>query len=187
MEWQEREEWLAREVLPSEEDVREWLARRIRGVSRTDIDDAIQECYARLWQLDYTRIVNARAYFFTTARNVVGEMLRRSRVVPIATLADVDWLNADREHDSMESELSESEDAERLRQAIGSLPPKCRRIFGLRTFEGLSQREIAQRTGLAVSTVEKHVSKGLRRVMQAMQDVPSARAALPDPHGVGVD
>ena len=84
MQWEERAQWLAKEVLPSEEDVRNWLGRRIRGVSRTDIDDAIQECYARLWEIDHTRIVNARAYFFTIARNVVGEMMRRSRVVSIA-------------------------------------------------------------------------------------------------------
>src|SRR3569833_2609187 len=91
MAWQARADWLAREVLPSEEDVRTWLARRIRGLSRTDIDDAIQECYARLWELDHTRIVNARAYFFTIARNVVGEMMRRSRVVSIAMATNIDW------------------------------------------------------------------------------------------------
>jgi RNA polymerase sigma factor (sigma-70 family) len=166
---EERADWLAREVLPSEEDVRNWLARRVRGLSRTDIDDAIQECYARLWELDHTRIVNARAYFFTIARNVVGEMMRRSRVVSIAMAANIDWINLEGEEINAERHVSEYEEIERLRQSIAKLPPKCRRVFALRTFEGLSQREIAERTGLAESTVEKHLSKGLRLVMQDMQ------------------
>jgi len=169
MRWEERAEWLAREVLPSEEDVRAWLGRRIRGVSRTDIDDAIQECYARLCELDYTRIVNARAYFFTIARNVVGEMMRRSRVVPIGMVSNIDWLNGGSDDEGVERNLSAGEESERLRRAIGKLPPKCRKVFSLRTLEGLSQREIAERTGLAESTVEKHLSKGLRLVMQDMQ------------------
>jgi RNA polymerase sigma-70 factor (ECF subfamily) len=177
MQWEERAQWLAKEVLPSEEDVRNWLARRIRGVSRTDIDDAIQECYARLCELDYTRIVNARAYFFTIARNVVGEMMRRSRVVPIGMVTNIDWIAGGGDDEGVERNLSAVEDAERLRQAIGRLPPKCRRVFSLRTLEGLSQKEIAERTGLAESTVEKHLSKGLRLVMQDMQHEQVGRTA----------
>jgi RNA polymerase sigma-70 factor (ECF subfamily) len=46
-------------------------------------------------------------------------------------------------------------------EAISALPPQCRRVFLLRKVQGLSQKDVAQRLGLSVSTVEKHLATGL--------------------------
>ena len=46
--------------------------------------------------------------------------------------------------------------------AVNKLPPKCRSVVVLRMIDGLSQREISERLGIAVSTVEKHLSRGLQ-------------------------
>lgn len=164
----ERARWLAREVLPHEGDVRRWLARRIRGLSAIDLDDTLQEAYARLCAVDPERIVDARAYFFVTARHVVGEALRRSRVVPIETMADIDSLNIVGGEFDPERRLSGRQDVERFRKALEKLPPKCRQAFELRKFEELSQRQIAERMGVAESTVEKHLAKALRSIMAEM-------------------
>jgi RNA polymerase sigma-70 factor (ECF subfamily) len=40
--------WLATHILPHESDVRGWLVRHVRTLSRADADDLIQEAYARL-------------------------------------------------------------------------------------------------------------------------------------------
>lgn len=164
----ERARWLAREVLPHEGDVRRWLARRMRGLKVIDVDDALQEAYARLCAVDPERIVDARAYFFVTARHVVGEALRRSRVVPIETMADIDALNIVGGELDPERRMSGRQEVEKFRKALGKLPPKCRQAFELRKFEELSQRQIAERMGVAESTVEKHLSKALRSIMAEM-------------------
>ena len=70
-----------------------------------------------------------------------------------------------------------AEEIERLRRALEKLPPKCRRAFELRKFEELSQKQIAQRMGVAESTVEKHLSKALRLVMDEMRRGEEAPAA----------
>ncbi len=57
---------------------------------------------------------------------------------------------------------------ERLKRVLETLPPKCREAFELRKFDGLSQREIAQKMSIAESTVEKHLAKALRLVMKEM-------------------
>jgi RNA polymerase sigma-70 factor (ECF subfamily) len=57
-----------------------------------------------------------------------------------------------------------------MRQALSRLPPKCREVFELRKFEGLSQRQVAERMGIAQSTVEKHLIKALRWMMSELQD-----------------
>jgi RNA polymerase sigma factor (sigma-70 family) len=165
----ERVRWFAREVLPHEADVRRWLARKIRGLPHCDIDEIVQEAYARLWAATPERIMNSRAYFFVTARHIVGEVLRRSRVVSIETMADIGDLNIADEVGGPERHVSGREEVERMRRALTRLPPKCRQAFELRKFEGLSQRQIAAQMGIAQSTVEKHLIKALRWVMSEMK------------------
>ena len=101
---------------------------------------------------------------------MVGEVLRRSRVVSIETMADVEVLDIAHEDVGPERRLSGREEIERVRQIMAKLPPKCREAFELRKFGELSQREIAQRMQLSESTVEKHLVKALRLVMSALQE-----------------
>ena len=170
MDRSEHVRWFAREVLPHEADVRRWLTRRVRGLPDCHVDEIVQETYARLWAVGAERILNPRAYFFVTARHVVGEVLRRSRVVSIETVADVEVLDIAHEDVGPERRLSGREEIERVRQVMAQLPPKCREAFELRKFGELSQREIAQRMQLSESTVEKHLVKALRLVMSALQE-----------------
>ena len=44
---------------------------------------------------------------------------------------------------------------------LSSLSEKCRRVFELRIYEGLKNREIAERLGISIKTVEKHIKKAL--------------------------
>jgi RNA polymerase sigma-70 factor (ECF subfamily) len=50
----------------------------------------------------------------------------------------------------------------RLQLALEELPEQCRTIFQLSRFEELKYREIAERMGLSVKTVENQLSKALR-------------------------
>lgn len=162
--------WFAREVLPHEPDIRRWLAARVRGVTACDVDEVIQETYARVWSVDPRRISTVRAYLFVTARNIVGEALRRSRIVSIEAVADIENLNIVGDDITAERRLSGREEVERLHRTLGRLPAKCREAFELRKFEGLSQRDIAARMGIAESTVEKHLAKALRLVLEGMKE-----------------
>ena len=77
-----RVRWLAREILPHEQDVRIWLKRSL--VTSNDVDDVVQEAYCRLANLKAVeQIESPRAYFFQTARSVVLEQMRRARIVRI--------------------------------------------------------------------------------------------------------
>jgi DNA-directed RNA polymerase specialized sigma24 family protein len=44
-----RHQWIADHILPWEAEVRRWLGRYTRTLRADDIDDLIQEAYARLW------------------------------------------------------------------------------------------------------------------------------------------
>ena len=161
--------WFAREVLPHEPDVRRWLSVRLRGLESCDLDEVVQEAYARMWGADLDRIANPRAYLFVTAKHIVGEQLRRSRIVSIELMADLDVLNIEDDEINVHRRLSGQQEIARLHVIIDGLPPKCRQAFRMKKFEELSQREIAARMGVAESTVEKHLAKALRVISKEMQ------------------
>ena len=54
------------------------------------------------------------------------------------------------------------QELQQLEQAIAQLPEGCRAVLLLRKIELLSHQEIADRLGIAVSTVEKQHARALR-------------------------
>ena len=60
-----------------------------------------------------------------------------------------------------QDQLVYNELKEQIVKIIDSLPPKCREVFLMSRFEGLKNREIAEKTQTSVTNVEKHISKAL--------------------------
>src|SRR3546814_1517329 len=82
----------------------------LRGLDSCDVDEVVQEAYARLWTADAEAIRNARAYLYVTARHIVGEQVRRSRIVAIDLVADLDALNIVDEEMNVHRRLSGQEE-----------------------------------------------------------------------------
>lgn len=63
---------------------------------------------------------------------------------------------------SIENQINKTELEHAIYRAIGELPPKCRDIFKLNRFEGLTNSEIAEKLKLSKRTVETQISKALK-------------------------
>lgn len=63
---------------------------------------------------------------------------------------------------SIEKEMNKTELEHAVFRAIGELPPKCRDIFKLNRFDGLTNSEIADKLQLSKRTVETQISKALK-------------------------
>jgi RNA polymerase sigma-70 factor (ECF subfamily) len=171
-----RGEWFAQHVLPHEPTVRAWLQRT--RWSPEEIEDLVQEAYARIASCAFEEIHTPAAFFFQTVRNLATTMVRRRKVVSMLAVADIERLaGADPAPDPAE-QLSAVEDLVRIKQAIEGLPEACRRVFVMRKVEGLSQAETARRLGTSESNVEKHVARGLRLCAAALAR-PQAESGIP--------
>ncbi|MGE3476552.1 MAG: RNA polymerase sigma factor [Rhodospirillaceae bacterium] len=160
-ELQVRARWLEQHVLPHDAALRAWIQKKVPvGL---DVDDVVQEAYAILASLDSVESIrNPKSYTLRVAYSVILSHVRRARIVPMMTVSDVDFLGASDDTPSVERTVSDRDDLRRVGDAISELPPTCRQVFVLRRIDGLSQREIAERLGITVKTVEKHITKAVR-------------------------
>lgn len=164
----ERALWLAEHVLPCERGLRDWLRRRMAQAQ--DVDDVVQETYAILAAMaDVSHVRQPRAYVYQVAQSVVLQQLRRAQVVSMEMVAEFDRLPITGEDASPERLASSRQELNKVTALIAQLPDKCRQAFILRRVEGFSQREIAERMQISENTVEKHVCKGIRLLMESMK------------------
>ena len=163
----ERALWLAQHILPREPSLRAWLARR--RVEGLDVDDIVQEAYARLAAMDSVKGVrHPHAYLLQTAHSIICTHLRRSQVVSIRAVEDAELWRFECQEASPERTISDRDELHRVGEIIASFPKQVAAVFMLRRVEGLSQRDTAQRLKVSESTVEKHMAKGIRLFMDAI-------------------
>ena len=160
----ERARWLAQNIVPHERSIRSWLARRTHGL---DIDDVIQEMYARLAALDTVEdIRNPRQYAAQAAVSIALNMSRHARVVPMIAVGDFEELGLTSPEPSAERAITAREDLRELRASLQALPAPCRKAFLMRRVEGLSHKEIAERLGISTKTVEKYMARSVRFLIE---------------------
>lgn len=131
--------------------------------------DIVQETYQRMLAGDLWRQAeNPRALLHRIAANLATDYERRRQVreqyahyedaaaedAGADSAADPEQINAARER------------LHRLVSAVDRLPPKCRTVFVMRKYDGLSHAEIAERLRISRNMVEKH----LRNALAALQD-----------------
>lgn len=161
------EQWFAREILAHEQALMRYLARV--WPNRDEISDLRQEIYANILESAMRAIPTApKAFLFTSARHLMTDKLRRSRIVFIGTRGDLDSLNVMVDDLSPEQRLTALQELGRLAQAFDALPPKCREVTWLRKVEQLPQKEVAARLGIQEKAVEKQVSRGMRLLARAL-------------------
>ena len=158
------DDWFVREVLVHERVLMQYLQRC--WPHRDELHDLPQEVYARVYEAaGRSRPTAPRAFVFTTARHLMTDRLRRSRVVSIEPVGDFESSNVYLiDEVSPERWTGTRQALRRLVEALDALPERCRQVVWLRRVEELSQNDVAQRLGISGRTVEKHLAKGMRLI-----------------------
>lgn len=145
--------------------------RFLRRNWRTEADliDLRQEIYARVCEAAaQARPLNAKAFVFTTARNLLIDRARHARVVPLEVAADLDGWALGFDDLTPDRHLTAREELRRLQAGLALLPARCREVVVLRKIQGLSQREVAARMGIREDTVERQTAHGMRALADFM-------------------
>jgi RNA polymerase sigma factor (sigma-70 family) len=140
-----------------------FLARQVSD--RDAAADLTQESYARVLAVQRSgqAIADARALLYRTARNLVVDQHRRAvvrRHDDLGALPEAEHPPAPR-HLQPEEALASQQVLRAYVGAIEALPPRCREAFVLNVFDELTHAQIADRMGISVSMVEKHVVRGM--------------------------
>ena len=135
---------------------------------RGQAEEIVQEVFTRVWRhadsYDPDR-ASFRTWLYGIARHAIIDLKRRQAVRP--------GLAASAEHD--EPRVDEAFDRALLswqvNAALARLTPEHRQVLRLAHFQGLTLREIAERTGIPLGTVKSRTSYALRGLRLALEEM----------------
>jgi RNA polymerase sigma-70 factor (ECF subfamily) len=148
------------------------LARRVLK-DPADAEEVVQEVFLHLWRqagrYDPTRSSLSTWLALVTRSRAIDRL--RTRGVVDRTHASVQ-AEAGPAHASGEgaSRVLHGERRRRVRDELAGLPEEQRQVLELAFFEGLTQREIAERTGIPLGTVKTRTLLAMKKLRTALRD-----------------
>ena len=161
--------WVAKEILPHESAVRRWVA--MRWGNAVDAEDVLQEAYCRIAGMPTVEhIDNGRAYFRKIAHHVASDIVRHAKVANLHVVTEIEWQNVLDCEPAADRTVEARQELSRVKTILSKLSWTGRRVIELRRYEGLSQKETAERLGVSENVVENHIVRGIRTVLKIMAD-----------------
>ncbi|HLW20393.1 MAG TPA: RNA polymerase sigma-70 factor [Cyclobacteriaceae bacterium] len=136
-------------------------------------EEIVQTVFLKLWEKRTTLniTVSLKAYLY---KAVYHESINHLKHEKVRMKHSEHHLYISREEAPVESmafqEEGNEELSERLTKALDQLPEKCRMVFYLSRFEELKYKDIADRLGISIKTVEAHMGKALKTLRLQLAD-----------------
>ncbi|RFM36592.1 RNA polymerase sigma factor [Chitinophaga silvisoli] len=134
-------------------------------------EDAVHETFVRLWthrdRLD--PLQGVRNYLFKTLKFHILNLIRNNKRMLVKNY-EISY-NAGEIHQETESAIIFNDYKKVVDTAINSLSAQKKHIFKMKSEEGLSNEEVAQRLGLSINTVKfqySQASKALKSVLKVI-------------------
>jgi RNA polymerase sigma-70 factor (ECF subfamily) len=147
--------------------LRRYLARLLG--SQSEAQDVAHDAYMRVYPVMSRQPPNRpAALLYTAARRLAINRLKRRSISPVSR-EELRPESAASSTPGVAQQVMARQELDILEQSIAQLPEGCRVVLLLRKIEQLSHREISDRLGIAVSTVEKQHARALRLLRAAME------------------
>lgn len=131
------------------------------------IEDIVQDVFLGLWKnrKDHTISSDIKSYLFQAVKHKAFEhsRSRKSYEKHLNAFNESSQLSAD--EDELANRLLK---LEKIYQSLRHLPPKCREVFELHKYNGLTYAEIAQTLGISEKTVEGHMLKAIKKLRELL-------------------
>ena len=134
---------------------------------RCDIEDLVQETFARFYAYRSRRVVEDRtAFCLAVAGNLIKDRFRRQGVAPVTTEVPDTLVCPQPRIDEI---LSYRQRVAVLSTAIAAMPPLRREVFLRRRLDGDTIAKVAADLGLSPAAIEKHVTRALADLRHALE------------------
>lgn len=149
---------------------------RRRCGNTAEAEDLAQDVILRaLSHARWTSVEEAKGYIFQIAVNRWRERGRRKLTHVIEVDDDEGHMLAASEEIALERIVAGEEELRKVVDALSELGERTRAVLVLCRFEQMKQADIAEKLGISVSAVEKHLVKGLAHVMRRLNHEPDER------------
>jgi RNA polymerase sigma factor (sigma-70 family) len=150
--------------------VKNFLRRRLRNDE--DAEDATQEIFLRLWrQQQEGRLRDeAAAYMTTAAYNVAVDVERWRKLHDTEHRLTLDEIEVPNGAAEASEALFWRDGMQRFVDTLSGLPVTTQQVFVLHHVDGLTHPAIADRLGMSVRNVERHMARAIGHCEDALKD-----------------
>ncbi len=140
----------------------------------TDTDDLLQEIFCEVWrQAEHYSEDKGKAlgWLVTLARRRAIDKLRKKQAYQRAEerlRVETENVSTHISDHGADENAADADRAEILQRVIGTLPEAQREALTYAFYRGLSQREIAARTGVPLGTIKTRLELAVRKVRTAI-------------------
>jgi len=142
-----------------------------------EAEEMVQQVFFKLWErnvrmdsfgetLSLTGSVSA--YLYRAVHNESLNYIKHQKVRSNHQLHVAYSMKNEAEHPAKKVIAGELE--KKIHSALNELPEQCRTIFQMSRFDDLKYREIADKLGISVKTVENQMGKALKLLRQKLAD-----------------
>lgn len=158
---------------------RKALERFVRRLLRNDEDaaDVSQEAFLRVYAAEVGgQTPISEALLYTVARNLALSELRKHTSRATDAVGDGAEFEVPGEGIGPEDLLQTRQMVSSIEAAMELMPPRCLEAFRLRKVEELSYVEIADRMGISIKTVERHITSAMQYCHKAVAEHSQSRS-----------
>lgn len=134
-------------------------------------EDVVAQVFCNLFIKRHELVIRSvEPYLFFSVRNSALNSLRsRKNISEIDEVSDNEMSSlSGLAGNDFSSPMLHREAEKLLEDAINTLPPQCRQVFLLSRNERLSHKEIAQKLGISVNTVETQMSRAIKKLSKLL-------------------
>jgi RNA polymerase sigma factor (sigma-70 family) len=145
------------------------------GAGSEDARDTVQDGMLRLLRYKDTAAPEEwTPLSYRIVLNLHRDRQRRESTRGVSVTIDHEHARADlpSPSDSPEQHAIDRQQLMRVKEVIESLSPRCRQVYLLNRMDGLTYPAIADRCGISVKAVEKHISHALRELRRLVDRAP---------------
>jgi RNA polymerase sigma-70 factor (ECF subfamily) len=162
------DDWFIREILAHEGALTRFLARALPNAA--EVADVRHDAYIKVLEAAArARPHSPKSFLFSVARHLLADRARRTRIVAIDLMEDLESLNVLVDELSPEHRMSVRQQLINVSTAFNQLPERCREVVWMKRVQNFSHREISTHFGITIATVEKHIAKGIRLLTEFIQ------------------